>query len=162
MKNLLSKLPYLKKDILWAVALVILFILAGSPTLTIPWVHNIIFVVFVAIAWKKKSQLKNEHSFILSVGRVFSLMTIIAVLFSFLLLFYNIFQSNNMAYLFGIFFVPIRFFLIFAAVIYALQYYIFSLWKTELNFKVQKKLILLELVGIILIFLIGWTGFLVK
>jgi hypothetical protein len=160
--NLLKKFPYLKKDILWAVALVILFLLVGSPTLTLPWVHNIIFIVFAIAAWKKKSQFNNKHSSILSVGRVFSLMTIIAVLFSFVLQIYYIFQSNNAAYLSGIFFVPIRFFLIFAVAIYALQYYIFSLWKTEFNFIDQKKLIILELIGIILIIFIGWSGFLVK
>lgn len=160
--NLLRKFPYLKKDILWAVGLVIFFLLCGSPTLTLPWVHNIAFIVFVILAWKKKTKFSNELNSLLSVGRVFSLMSIIAVLLSFIILFYSVFQSNNMAYLFTLLFVPIRLFMIFALAVYSVQYYIFSLWITNINFTNQKKIILLELAGMVLLLIIGWSRILLK
>lgn len=159
-KVMLKKLPYLKKDIVWAIGLGILFILAGKASFSLPDVNNILFVIFALIAWKMKKQLNNEMNFVLSVGRVFSLLTVIAILYSFGLVFSYIFQPLGMAFVSTLLFTPLRLFMAFGLIVYTLQYYIFSLWKTELNFKYQKKLILIEITGLILIFLIGWSGIL--
>ena len=150
MARIFSKLPYLKKDILWAILITGILFLTGSPVLTLPWVNNVIFVIFAFIVWRKKTALDNKNNFILSAGRVFSLNALIVILFFLIAPLFS-----NLQILAELLFDSVRLSLFLGVIIYALQYYIFTLWGKRYDFKAQKKLIFIELAGLILIQFIG-------
>lgn len=156
LKLILDSLPYLKKDILWVLVLVAIFFLIGRSTLTFPEINNIIFIIFAFIVWRKKNLLNNKGNSILSVGRVLSLNAFVVILF---FLIYPL--LSNLQLLTELIFDKLRLVLLLGLIIYALQYYLFTLWKTKYDFKTQKKLIFIELAGLIIIYFFTWNRFLI-
>jgi hypothetical protein len=189
-----SKLPYLKKDIIWAIVLLVLYMFVngifyglflifpqtvkflpaisgfynqavGSLPAIFPFspmvlasftaiftsfsmINNILFTIFAFLSLRKKEPSK-AMSFILTIGRVFSLYKIIETLivdiFNFRM--YSVLSPMLLLLLLS---------QMFELAVYVLQYYIFTLWGEKLDFKVQWKLILLEFAGMILQPLITW------
>lgn len=158
--NLLKKFPYLKKDILWVIGIIVIFILVGSPVLSRPEINNIIFVVFSILAWKKKNKLSNTMTNVLSIGRIFSLLTFTVIIFYFVFAIFTAVQTSNISVIPILLFDKSHLFMLYGLFLYLLQYYIFSAWKTEFSFKPNKNLILIELSGMAIMFLISWFGIL--
>lgn len=158
--NLLKKFPYLKKDILWVIGIIVIFLLVGSPFLSRPEINNIIFVIFSILAWKKRNKLSNTIINALSIGRIFSLLTFTVIFFYFVFPIFTAVQTSNISMIPILLFDKIHLFMLSILFLYLLQYYIFSAWKTEFGFRQYKNLILIELSGLAIMFLISWSGIL--
>ena len=149
-----KKIPDLNKDLLWAGCLAVILVLAGRPFLGFPLVNYIIFLIFAFMTWRD-IKVNNEMNFILTTGRVFVLLSIISILAPLVILISSVFTPVGIQRIASSLVDPVRLMLWLGLIVYGLQYYIFTLWKRELNFKTQKNLIFLEIAGLALLYIIG-------
>lgn len=135
-----SKLPYLKKDFLWAIGIVVFLILVGSPRFSHAGINNVLFVIFAILAWRKFKGASNMFKFSLAVGRIASLLCVLQGIVAIIIIVIIAFSISN------IFLNLLTFFL------YSLQYYVYSIWSNDFVFSKYKNLILLEIIGFFVVF----------